>query len=654
MSKLIRLTIDGKEARVPEGTYIIDAAKQVGVAIPNLCYLKGMKGIGACRLCLVEIEGSKWPVTACTTRVKEGMSVLTQTDRVLEIRRFVIDLILSMHPLDCMTCTKAGVCDLQRYAYEFGIKESSFTRKKFGYPADEENLFVKRDPEYCILCSKCVRVCKEQGTSVLDFVGRGIEAKVVTANDQPLQESGCTFCGSCVDACPVNALLEADRWRKGREWEYNRLYSICLSCGSSCDIRVSTKDGEVTKINAGASEGSIEHYICAIGRFGFDSLKSETRLTSPMVRANGKLKEVSWADALSHVAERLKKAKKSSGFVSNSKILNEDAITLSKLVKDVVGTKNVDTTVSLYSDAEAMTSGGGDLASADLIVLVGLAPSQWTRLLPALDAALRKKVAAGAKLVVINADDAKIAEVATLSIKDDEEKTLVSLGKAVKEKEKKSEAATLYMEAENPLMLCSPSLYGLAADIATIKGKAVPVPLEANAKGVVRMGLTTEGKSYAEMISGGLDVLYIIDEVPLDKRPKVGTLIVQHSHQTELAKKADVVLPSAAWLEAEGTIVDYLGRLRRVHKAVDPPGETKPHREILLELSRMMGNSLKEPKVEEIKALATAEIGKPASSKTKKAAKIVPEEVIKKINYSLIKGSRLLWLDEKEGILCRR
>jgi NADH dehydrogenase/NADH:ubiquinone oxidoreductase subunit G len=218
MANTITVTIDGKDVQVTEGINIIDASEIAGIHIPNLCYLKGMKGIGACRLCLVEIEGLKAPVIACNTKVKEGMVIRTKTDKIVEIRKFVIDLLLSMHPLDCMTCTKAGVCNLQQYAYDFGLKESSFRRKNFGYPTDEANPFIKRDPEYCVLCGRCVRVCKEQGTNVLEFMGRGIESKVITAGDRPLQESACTFCGSCVDACPVNALLESGRSRRGREW----------------------------------------------------------------------------------------------------------------------------------------------------------------------------------------------------------------------------------------------------------------------------------------------------------------------------------------------------------------------------------------------------------------------------------------------------
>ena len=266
-----------------------------------------MPGIGACRLCLVEIEGSKAPLIACNTKIKEGIVVNTKSEKIQETRKFVIDLILSMHPLDCMTCTKAGVCNLQQYAYDFELKESTFTRKKFGFSIDEGNPFIKRDPDYCILCGKCVRVCRHQGTNVLDFMGRGVGAKVITATDKPLQESSCTFCGSCVDACPVNALLEADRWRKGREWEYEKTRSVCLLCGNGCDISVSTKEGRIAKINSGAVDGSVEKYICAYGRFGFDCIEAETRVTSPMKKVGNELKETTWEDAINIVAGKLKK-----------------------------------------------------------------------------------------------------------------------------------------------------------------------------------------------------------------------------------------------------------------------------------------------------------------------------------------------------------
>ncbi|MEW6068702.1 MAG: molybdopterin-dependent oxidoreductase [Nitrospirota bacterium] len=668
MAKMMKITIDGREVQAPEGMNLINAAEQAGIHIPNLCYLKGMKGIGACRLCLVEIEGMKSPVIACNTKVKEGMVVNTKTENVQEIRKFVIDLILSMHPLDCMTCTKAGICNLQKYAYDFELKESSFTRKKMGYPVDEANPFIKRDSDYCILCGRCVRVCKEQGTSVLDFMGRGIGSKVTTANDKPLQESECTFCGSCLDACPVNALLEADRWRKGREWDYEKVNSACLLCGNGCDITVSTKDGIIQKINAGAEAGSAEKYICAYGRFGFDSLGASMRIASPMKRVKGELKETTWEDALNIVADKLKKAGNKAGFISVAGIMNEDAITLKKLAKSVVKTKNFDTTMSLYADKESLiNSQTGDIDKADLIVLVGLNPSQWERILPALDAAMRRRVDRGAKLVVINSSDTKIGNIATVNLRGDEILSLKGIAKALIGKglkaDKKLESAVkdievteeiekigdLFIEASEPLILTSPSLFEASANIALLKGKIISVPFESNARGVALMGLVTEEKTYKEMASGGMKVLYAIGEIPLNKRRDADFLIVQNSHMTELAKQADVVLPSTTFFESAGTIIDYMGRLKYLPKIIETRGESKSHRDIFIGLSKTMGLSIKRP--------TEAEVNKASKVKAKltftpfakkKGLDISAAELIESLNASVISGSRLLWLKETE------
>ncbi|NWF75718.1 MAG: molybdopterin-dependent oxidoreductase [Nitrospirae bacterium] len=668
MEKLVKLQIDGKEIEAPAGMNLIDAAELAGIHIPNLCYLKGMKGIGACRLCLVEVEGLKAPVIACNTKVKDGMVVNTKTDKVQEIRKFVIDLILSMHPLDCMTCTKAGVCNLQKYAYDFELKESSFMRKKFGYPVDEANPFIKRDPEYCILCGRCVRVCKEQGTNVLEFMGRGIESKVITANDKPLQESGCTFCGSCLDACPVNALLEADRWRKGREWEYEKIDSVCLLCGNACDIKVSTNDGRIQKINAGAKAGSAERYICAYGRYGFDCIEAGSRLTAPMKKVDGELKETTWDDALHLVAERLKKAGKEAGFISVAGIQNEDALTLKKFAHDVVKTKNIDTTVSLYAESNSLRkSQTAEIDNADLIILSGLNPSQWERILPAIDAAVRRRVNRGAKLVVINSSEAKIGEVANVSLIGNEisiikriikaliqkglkaDKKLISEVKNVEITEEIEKAATLIHEAKSPVILASPSLFDASANIALIKGKIICVPLESNARGVILMGLTTLGKTYQDMISDGMKVLYTVGEVPLNKRPKTDFLIVQNSHLNELAKQADVVLPSATFFESAGTMIDYLGRIKYLPKIIEPQGESKSHKDIFIKLAKEMGVTIKKVTEAEVKKAIKIKEKLPIGLFIKKEGlEISPEEVIESINASVINGSRLLWLKETE------
>lgn len=668
MAKLVNLKIDGKDVQVSEGTNLIDAAETAGIHIPNLCYMKGMKGIGACRLCLVEAEGGRAPIIACNTKVKEGMNISTTTERVREVRKFVIDLILSMHPLDCMTCTKAGVCNLQQYAYDFEIKESSFTRKKFGYPTDEANPFIKRDPEYCVLCSRCIRVCKAQGTNVLEFSGRGVGAKVVTANDAPLQDSTCTFCGNCVDACPVNALLESDRWRKGREWEYTKTASVCLSCGNGCSIIVNTKDGEVMKINSGAAEGAAERFLCAVGRFGFDSIKGDMRVTLPMKRVDGELKETTWEDALATAAEKLRDAGPEAAFISSGNILNEDAALMKKLASDVVKTKNIDSTVSLYSRYDAMNSSTADLENADLFVLVGIAPDQWKRVVPALDAIVRKRMnEGGAKLLVLNSGQPKIASVATVFLKGDELKMLEELGQAVISKGVKApkemiealahvnpsddamNAADIFIASKAPVILAAPSLYKAAADLSLIKGDAVAIPLEANAKGVVMMGVTSEGKKFSEIVSSATKLVYAVGEMPVKNRPDTGFLLVQTSHMTDLATQADLILPSAPALESDGTIIDYLGRVKQVNKACWPSVEAKQNTEIFLAVAAAMGTSLKMVKDTDIKKAAKAKVKVAFSPfKRDKGLDIDVEQFIDDMRKSTVIGSRLLWLQEVE------
>ena len=567
-----------------------------------------------------------------------------------------------------MTCTKAGVCNLQQYAYDFEIKESNFTRKKFGYPIDEANPFIKRDPEYCVLCSRCIRICKAQGTNVLEFSGRGVGAKVVTANDAPLQESTCTFCGNCVDVCPVNALLESDRWRKGREWEYTKTASVCLSCGNGCSIIVSTKDGEVMKINSGAAEGAAERFLCAVGRFGFDSIKGDMRVTVPMKRVDGELKETSWEDAIATAAEKLKAAGPEAAFISSGNILNEDAALMKKLASDVVKTKNIDSTVSLYSGYDAMNSATADLENADLFVLVGIAPDQWKRVLPALDAIVRKRMnEGGAKLLVLNSGEPKIASVATAFLKGDEIKMLEELGQAVISKGVKApkemiealahvnpsddamNAADIFIASKAPVILAAPSLYKAAADLSLIKGDAVAVPLEANAKGVVMMGVTSEGKKFSEIVSSATKLVYAVGEMPVKNRPDTGFLVVQTSHMTDLATQADLILPSAPALESDGTIIDYLGRVKQVNKACEPAGESKQNTEIFMAVAAAMGTPLKMVKDTDIKKAAKAKVKVAFSPfKKDKGLDIDVEQFIDEMRKSTINGSRLLWLKEVE------
>jgi predicted molibdopterin-dependent oxidoreductase YjgC len=650
MNKMVNMEIDGKAVSVPEGMTLVDAAATVGVHIPNLCHIKELRGVGACRMCMVEIEGMKAPVTGCTTRTKEGMKVQTKTPKVEEIRKFVTDLVLSFHPLDCMTCPKAGSCDLQRYAADLGIRESSFGRKSFNYALNDRSPFITIDNNYCVLCGRCVRVCKEQGTNVLDFMGRGITTKVSTALDKPLHESGCTFCGSCVDACPVNSIMEHDRWQHGREWDLAKQETACTVCGSGCSVVTSSKEGKIVKVNAKEDNG----YICAVGRFGFEALHAANRITTPMKKQGDKLVETTWEEAVRTAAEALKKAGADAGFIAAGSLTNEEAYAVQKLAREVTGSANIDTPASVYAagliPALISTFGKGgtsvaaqsDLSTADLVVLIGADPSQKKQALQEVDVMIRRRAQAGAKLIIVNPDRIELAShqnamhlqlkagtdslllsglmsavlaegAASSSAKglDALKKTLITIDASASESgvtaESISNAAKALAAARHAVVVIGSGVAAnreasqQALNLALLKDAGVlPLMLEANALGALRMGCVPDqgpgatkvknmGKRYQDMKSG-MKVLYLAGNM-IHSDFTSDFLIVQASHKTALAEKADIVLPMAAFYENQGTIVNTYGKLKTAAQAQPQAGQSRDGVAIISQISTAMNKT---------------------------------------------------------------
>lgn len=706
MTKMVNMEFDGKAVQVPDGMTLVDAAATVGIHIPNLCHIKELRGVGACRMCMVEIEGMKTPVTACTTRVKEGMKVAVSTPKVEEIRKFVVDLVLSFHPLDCMTCPKAGSCDLQRYAADLGIRESSFGRKSFNYDLNDKSPFITIDNNYCILCGRCVRVCKEQGTNVLDFMGRGITSKISTAQDRPLHESGCTFCGSCIDACPVNCIMERDRWQHGREWDLAKTEAVCTACGSGCSVTVSKKNGRIVKVNAKESNG----YICVIGRFGFDSLASDNRITAPLMKKSGKLAQVSWADAYEAAGEAIKKAGQNAGFIVSGSLTNEEAFSVQMLARDTVGSANIDTTASLYAaglltalravhgDNGIAIAARTDLKIADLVVIIGADPSQKKQSLQEVEVMIRRRAQAGAKLIVVNPEktilaehqnaihlglkpgtdaallaglmSAAIAEGVTPSAKgaDALKKSLLAVDEAANisgvPMEKIQDAAKAYASAKHPVVVIGTGVAGdeaaslQALNFALLKDAGVmPLMLEANSIGVIEMGclpdlgpgfthLKKAGKGYADMKSG-MKTLVLAGPVP-EEDFKAEFLIVLASHMTDLAKKADIVLPLAALYEKQGTIVNTYGIKKEFSAAIDAAGLAKDGAEIAAELSLIISKTKGFKAKDAVSGAKKVKAGKPAAGgfKPAKAEAARPKarpgsSLLQALNAGLLASSRV-------------
>jgi len=344
----VTLTIDGKRVTISKAATVLQAAKSAGISIPHLCYRDDLKPTGACRICLVEVEGARTLVPSCSLTVSQGMVVRTNTPRVLDARKMVVELLLSDHPFACMTCEKSGSCKLEKYAYELGVRSSRFEGEQHQYPIDISNPFIGRDYNKCILCGRCVTACNEvQRWEAIDFIGRGFSTKIGTAFDRGLKESPCVFCGQCVDVCPVGALVELNKLGKGREWELKKVDTVCSYCGVGCNLKLHVKDNEIVKVTSDRKSPVNKGKLCVKGRFGFDYVHHPDRLKFPMIRENGKLKRASWNRALNLVATKLGEIKGNNGpdsiaFLASAKCTNEENYLLQKFARGVIGTNNID------------------------------------------------------------------------------------------------------------------------------------------------------------------------------------------------------------------------------------------------------------------------------------------------------------------------
>lgn len=344
----ITVTIDGKTVQVPAGTSVLDAARSIGIKIPALCHDPDLKPVGACRLCVVEIDGMRNLPASCVTTCTEGMVIRTKTPDIIEARRTILELLISNHPLDCLTCEKSGNCLLQEYCYEYGIKGQTFEGERHDFELDDSNPFYVRDMNKCILCGRCIRACAEiVGKSVLDFSYRGFKCKVGPFMDTPIGESECVYCGSCIAVCPVGALTEKAMIGKGRPWEVKKVKTVCPYCGTGCTVDLNVKDGKVIGVT-GNPEGDVNgRFLCVKGRFGYGFIHSEDRLQKPLIRKDGRFHEASWDEAMSLIATRFKEIKEKSGsdafgVLASARCTNEENYLLSKFTRTVLGTNNID------------------------------------------------------------------------------------------------------------------------------------------------------------------------------------------------------------------------------------------------------------------------------------------------------------------------
>jgi formate dehydrogenase major subunit len=417
--KMVTLTIDGIETHVPEGTSIMWAAMEVGTKIPKLCATDMLESFGSCRLCLVEIKGRAGTPASCTTPVAPGMIVYTQTERLKALRKGVMELYISDHPLDCLTCAANGNCELQTEAGNVGLRDVRYgyeganhlTEKK-----DESNPYFSFDPAKCIVCNRCVRACEEvQGTFALTIDGRGFGSRVSAGQAEPFLESECVSCGACVQACPTATLIEKSVIEIGQP-EHSAV-TTCAYCGVGCSFKAEMRGEELVRM-VPYKDGKANHgHSCVKGRFAWGYANHRDRILKPMIRAkvSDPWREVSWDEAFAYAASEFKRiqtkyGKTSVGAITSSRCTNEETYLIQKLVRAGFGNNNVDTCARVchsptgygLGTAFGTSAGTQDFDSvdeADVIMVVGANPTDGH---PVFASRMKKRLREGAKLIVLD------------------------------------------------------------------------------------------------------------------------------------------------------------------------------------------------------------------------------------------------------------
>jgi formate dehydrogenase major subunit len=444
--KMVMLEIDGRSISVPEGTSVMRAASHAGIAIPKLCATDMLEAFGSCRLCLVEIEGRKGYPASCTTPVTEGMKVSTQTPKLADIRRGVMELYISDHPLDCLTCPANGHCELQDMAGVVGLREVRYgydgdnhvyAKTKLGeanphfVAKDESNPYFTFDPSKCIVCSRCVRACDEvQGTFALTIQGRGFESKVSASQDNRFLDSECVSCGACVQACPTATLSEKSLIDHGQA-EHSAI-TTCAYCGVGCSFRAEMKGEEVVRMVPNKDGHANHGHSCVKGRFAIGYATHPDRINTPMIR--NKIHEpwriASWDEAIAHVASEFKRlqakyGKFSVGGITSSRCTNEETYLVQKLVRAGFGNNNVDTCARVchsptgYGLKATMGESAGtqdfdSIEQTDVVLIIGANPTDAH---PVFGSQMKQRLRAGAKLIIV--DPRRIDLVRTPHIKAD-------------------------------------------------------------------------------------------------------------------------------------------------------------------------------------------------------------------------------------------
>jgi NADH-quinone oxidoreductase subunit G len=644
---MVTFEIDGREVTAPEGAMLVDGAKHGDVEIPVFCYEPKLgPPVGACRMCLVEIEGIPKLQTACSTPVKDGMVVVTTSDRVKAAQEAVVEFLLVNHPLDCPVCDKGGECPLQDISFGWGAGRSRMIEPKrhFKKPIELSPL-VAIDRERCILCYRCVRFSQEVAEDYqLVFLERGDHTFVGTNDGAPYVAP---FSGNIVELCPVGALTSSTYRFRARPWDVEDSGSICALCPSQCNIEFTVRDdARLVRVMSRHNEDVDDGWLCDKGRYGYQAVHSPERITQPMVSEGGALREVSWERALSEAAKGLEKAGAATAGLAGGESTNEEGFLLQRLLRDALGSPHVDSRPSGVLDPEqARVLARPDLSvpvwEIDNAAAILVLDTDLVEEAPIVDLRVRKaRRRNGVKVVVASSHPTSLDANADGVVRfppGGAEAALQELG----ESEHLANGPVVVVWGER-LSHGARGRQGVAALLALARTLNIPgtegaglleIPSGTNARGLREVGClpnlgpgladaSTAGKGAEEIaaaLGDELSALVLLHTDPPAGLDRAGFVVAFADHLSPGLEAANVVFPAASYAEKEGTMTHPDGRLQRLRQAIGHPGEVRQPALVLAELCSRLGA--------QVDALATPMVTQQVSEAVPFYAGITLEEI---------------------------
>ncbi len=646
----IKIKIDGKEIITEKGKTVLQAAKDAGIYIPTLCYHPSLKPHGGCRLCIVKIQGMKGYPTSCTTPAEDGMEIVSDSDEIKSLRKETLKLLLTEHPNACLICPesktcklfqkcirkvgvttgcrfcpKDGQCEFQKLVEKIGIDEIGLPFHYRYLPLEEDDPFFGRDYNLCVLCERCVRVCHDvRGAGVLSVYFRGSEARVGTPFGISHLDTNCQFCGACVDICPTGAIYEKQSKWAGVPDRIEE--SICVLCGTGCLMEYRVKEERFVSSKP-SDKGFNEGQACVKGRFVIPYIvNNRKRILYPYIKIHGKHQKVTLEEALEYTAKKLFEFKgKDFSLVLSPYLSNENLFVGQKFARKVMGSNSVDTISSLFYNPHDLLKGlktenvfDGNYNS---FIVLGLSPLEISQVLRIF---LRKKIKEGKKLAIISSINSPLSDEADIFIKisPGEEGDFLSDLSGKSNFSKYKEIRELINSNKPSLLIYGNEVFqnGIAKKLKELPEgiDLLPVSLEGNTFGTFLLGCNPEiypgalpldegAKKFSKFWNSELPsskgegiidiarshgkdrILYICGEFPNLNQINAEFLIYQGIMHTPISEIADIIIPTATFLETEGTFINFYGFIQKGKKVVEPRGVAKPDWWIFSEIARRMG-----------------------------------------------------------------